>query len=185
VNRAGMALLSDGRIILVGGVEMGYTVSLAQIVDPNTGETVRLQLPYGVYSPSVIATPDGRALVIGGYDESKTPMPMMQVYDPGVGSFDVVTMTTARADTTATLTASGQVVLFGGAGDPSAAIGAVDKIDVHGDVGTLESLGVSAPRRCHTATLLPDGRILIVGGLDDFGQPQTSAGLIEPSSYGS
>jgi Galactose oxidase, central domain len=91
-------------------------------------------------------------------------------------------MNAARAFHTATLLASGQVLISGGRdvsrpGQP--VLSTAELFDPR--TGTFTSVGnMTMARSEHTATLLPDGRVLIAGG--DPGPSLSTAELYDPSS---
>src|SRR5262245_17864911 len=82
------------------------------------------------------------------------------------------TLTTPRANRTATILSDGRVLIVGGIGTNG--VSATAEVF---DPGTKEFTAVgnmSAPRAGHTATLLSDGRVLIAGGFDGMGSLQSA-----------
>jgi len=93
-------------------------------------------------------------------------------------------MLTTRSFHTATLLASGKVLVTGGVSlagfARQATLGSTELYDP--DSGTFSSSGsMTTGRRFHTATLLADGRVLIAGGYDSLGAV-ASAELYDPST---
>jgi hypothetical protein len=72
-------------------------------------------------------------------------------------------MTVARQTQTATLLASGQVLIAGGYDDRYVKLSSAELYDP--DNGSFSPTGnMTAPRASHTATLLAGGAVLITGG---------------------
>ncbi len=117
----GASLLPDGRVLVVGGgIEhgpMGDTnryVTSAELFDPER-ETFE---PTGSLAtergrPSATLLPDGRVLVVGGYNAFGSPH-SAELYDPVLGRFDPAGMTTGEHTFgLAPLLADGRVFLVG------------------------------------------------------------------------
>ena len=90
------------------------------------------------------------------------------------------TMNTGRYVHTATLLASGQVMVAGGF---NGNIGEVAGTETYNPAtGSWTTNGdMINPRSDHTATLLPNGKVLVAGG-DDFTGALTNAELFDPAS---
>jgi hypothetical protein len=83
-------------------------------------------------------------------------------------------MSTARAEHTATRLADGRVLVTGGTTDAAASTAEI----YDPQTGVFTPTGnMTGSRRMHTATLLPDGRVLIVGGCSS-----ASAELYDPAT---
>ena len=116
--------------------------------------------------------PDGRVLIAGGGTDINSLSPQStnsaNLYDPSTGLFTATgSGLSSRFDHTATLLASGQVLIAGGEGVGGGAT------TIHASAvlynpstglfsATTGTLGT--PRSRHTATLLADGSVLLVGG---------------------
>jgi hypothetical protein len=81
----------------------------------------------------------------------------------------------ARAIHTATLLASGDVLIVGGDNAPGAEI-------YNPASGTFASTGATGSRSAHTATLLGDGTVLIAGGGDESEVALSSAEIYVPTA---
>jgi WD40 repeat protein len=108
---------------------------------------------------------NGKVLIAGGIDRTNPNSPAAtskaELYDPTTGTFTPTNnMTIARDGHTATLLATGRVLIAGGADLPSAEIydPATGSFSPTGDMGQA--------RASHTATLLSNGTVLMAGGSD-------------------
>lgn len=94
---SGISFLADGRVLATGG-NLGYTpdwrgLQRAYIFDPQSetwSEVGRMR--GGRWYPSQVLLPDGRTLVLQGYDETGTQTRNrdVEVFDPGTGQFSVI-----------------------------------------------------------------------------------------------
>jgi large repetitive protein len=128
--------------------------------------------------------PDGRVLVIGGFDPISSEIagvPTAEIWDSATSSFGPAgRLTTPRDGHAATLLPDGGVLVIGGWGNNVTSVEAWDpETESFSPAGSL-----AGPRLSATGTLLPDGRILVVGGLDPA-VPSNSAELWDPTSASS
>lgn len=103
--------------------------------------------------------PDGRVLVVGGYNRT------VEVYDPATEAWTRAgdALNTYRS-ATATLLEDGQVLVAGAGGSGWDSRISASLYDA--DTGTWRATGnMVTPRFHHTATLLRDGRVLVTGGV--------------------
>jgi hypothetical protein len=102
-------------------------------------------------------------LVAGGFDNSARELASTELYDPATGKFSSTgSMAVPRANFTATMLATGRVLVAGGGGEGGAGASAELYDPTTGKFSRTGSLTVA--RYHQTATLLKDGRVLIVGG---------------------
>jgi Galactose oxidase, central domain/Kelch motif len=176
---ASTALLTDGRVLFVGGVGKDAKPAPAELFDPstNTFQTTAGQMTAVTDPVSATTLRGGRVLVVGGATA--------EVFDPATGTFSPTgPMDTPRFFHTATLLANGRVLVVGGDSfeEPRNAMALAEVYDPV--AGTWSEVGaMSEPRQEHTATLLPDGRVLVAGGDNSIsGAPLATAELFDPST---
>jgi hypothetical protein len=121
-HKQAAVLLSDGRVLVVGGSDnrdwRGKYAS-AELFDPATGRfspagemaSQRFKLMHGV-----VRLPDGRVLIAGGAERP-------EIYDPATKTFQPVSggVGNSRYFSSATLLADGRVLIAGGYGDDAMA----------------------------------------------------------------
>ncbi|MDQ6740650.1 MAG: hypothetical protein M3021_09895 [Actinomycetota bacterium] len=165
-------LLANGQVLVAGGRARSDLRS-AEVYDPTTGNwaltgdmhTTRL-------AHTATLLPNGTVLVAGGYTlvPGRPPVTLLasaELYDPATGEWTTTgSLATARANPTATLLASGKVLLGGGytvPGEPDETLASAELYDPA--TGSWTATGSLATARYgHTATLLPNGTVLVAGG---------------------
>lgn len=104
-----------------------------------------------------------RALVLGGGDERGLSQASIEFYDPVTNGWTRATpMSTSRDRFTATLLASGRVLVVGGMSDGTP-LASAEIYDLAAERWT-EAAPMHKTRYQHAATILADGRVLVVGG---------------------
>jgi hypothetical protein len=189
-------LLPDGRVLVASGVKSTVPSSIgldnpwsgaldtSELYDPATGlwtQTGRLgDGQFGLFGHVAALLPDGRVLIAGGWMLwGRTWIGSVQgagIYDPATGGWsETATMSTGRANPSATLLPDGRVLVAGGADSHSDPLASTETYD--------PSLGAWSPtasmahsRQGHWAALVPDGRVLVGGG--EGGAPE----VYDPSS---
>jgi hypothetical protein len=184
-------LLADGRVLIAGGGDAGWTVShflaSAEIYDPKTGKfTATGPMAKERANHTATLLSDGRVLIAGGaYGGGTSSLASAELYDPKTGKFTATgSLATARTFHTATRLSDGRVLVTGGdqrgwvyKGPFEASAEIYDP-----KTGTFSPTGPMADARVsRTATLLSDGRVLIAGGYDGLGGT-ASAELYDPQS---
>jgi len=176
-------VLTDGRVLVVGGQDGDYGdvyFETAEVWDPATGSfSPAGALTQARTGHSSTSLPDGRVLVIGGYDGVST-VSEAEIWDPATSSFSPAgSLESGRVDHVATLLPDGRVLIVGGehqkARDwlPAPAQVWEPITETFSPVETL-----SEPLLPQTATLLSDGRVLLVGSESNTAQvwdPKTEA----------
>lgn len=180
-------LLPDGRVLVAGGRGASAALDSAELYDPATGSwalTGSLAAPRVGHTATLL--PNGEVLVVGG-DRKPDPHGLglggtAELYDPTTGRWRATAnLKTARVAFTATLLATGRVLVAGGVSNSDESLDSSELYDP--DSGTWGFTGkLITPRFQHTATPLRDGRILVVAGwIDDFFQTVTAdAELYDP-----
>ena len=164
-KRAGAALLGDGRVLIVGGLDAQLdTLSTAEIYDPKKGTfspTGSMLTAQSVMS--VITLLDGRVLVVGG---DAAGSPTAEIYDPITGAFSATGRMAVQGLDAAVLLHDGRVLVLGGYFAGAAGNGSADLYDpatnTFGPSGTM-----TTPRFGQSATVMADGRVLVAGGAID------------------
>jgi WD40 repeat protein len=170
-------LLANGKVMVAGGAdENGIGSKTAELYDPARGgftSTGSMATPRSGQTATLLA--NGRVLIAGGVDTTDPKSPVAtataEIYDSSTGTFTPTNnMTAARAGHTATLLATGRVLIAGGSDLSTAEVydPATGSFSPTGNMGQA--------RASHTATLLHDGNVLIAGGSD------STAELYEPST---
>ena len=161
-------LLPDGRVLIVGGGEVG--LESAEVWDPDTERFA----PAGTtthrhgYGHTATLLPDGRVLIVGSFHWNSVTSPdKAEIWDPTTMTFEPADMPDqGRGGHTATLLPEGRVLFVGG-DDNVSGVGPQEAPTQTWDAvsGSLEPAGTLAEGRVyHTATLLPDGRVVVLGG---------------------
>ncbi len=173
-------LLSDGRVLLVGGRMSTYLqLSEVEVFDPATG-TSSLAAP--LHTPRISHTAtllhDGRVLVIGGSNYYQSWLADAELYDPSTNVWTVLPMLTSHGvEHSATLMSDGRVLLVGGAVGAGVQSDRVEIFDPQTD-SWYGAMALESDRASHTAQLLDDGRVLVVGGGSARGVPAGGDALV-------
>ena len=164
--------LSDGRVLIVGGLQERVSgspgLAITEIYDPirrTWSETGSLTIGRTEHTATSLA--DGKVLVAGGKDSyDGSVLTSVEIYNPINGNWSSApSLSVPRRGHSATLLADGRVLIAGGRYS-------TDNPDVHASAeifdpasGTWSSTDpLLTPREGHSATRLLDGRVLIVNG---------------------
>lgn len=130
---------------------------------------------------------DGRVLIVGGETRpsgSAVRSAAAWVYSPTSNTFTSAgTLGTARGEHSATLLASGKVLVAGGSDASATELSSVEIFDPAKPLASAWSAGPSMPgaRAEHADVVLTDGRVLLVGGDGPSGE-LTSMAIYNPTS---
>jgi len=144
----------------------------------STSRTAVRKLPSVSPGQSSTLLPDGRILILGGFDERGQPR-AATIADARTGAIHPVpaALKQPRRYHTATLLPNGKVLVFGGVDQSGAVVSQAETFDPGKRTFAPIATGQLTPRFHHTATLLTDGRVLIAGGDDSSGKPTTAIDL--------
>lgn len=168
-------VLADGRVFLSGGALDGFSHEI-YIPDTRTWESVPSS-PISFQSHGMITLPDGRVLLVGGYQRDDTLGARQKIGDK-VLLFDpenkewtaAASLNQGRASLSLSLLPDGKVLAVGGfylekmgSREFSRMSSVAEIYDPVADTWTFAPSMIIARAR-HERILLPDGRILILGG---------------------
>ncbi len=164
-------LLTNGKVLVTGGIKSGTFISSSELYEPSTGtwtSTGSMNSVRWGHTATLLA--NGKVLVAGGYNGSGGRAASAELYDPATGTWTITgSMSLGRSYHRAALLASGKVLVVGGA-DASAEL-------YDPATGTWTSTGsMNRDRSEFTATLLTNGKVLVAGS----GGPLSSAELYDP-----
>jgi N-acetylneuraminic acid mutarotase len=160
-------LLSDGRVLLVGGWENSVRSSLLEIYDPETGTfSVAANLPTPRDGTTSTVLKNGKVLITGGVKSRGNFLDEAVIFDPSNNSVSQAgRMNTPRFSHTATMLRDGRVLITGGE-SPNGVVLTTEIYDPSSNTftnaGNMENI-----RYKHAAVLMNDGNVLIVGGSDE------------------
>ncbi|TAG00462.1 MAG: hypothetical protein EAZ30_13025 [Betaproteobacteria bacterium] len=173
-------LLPGGRVLVFGGTQtVAAAAARVELFDPatNTWSSQLAPNSRGVFRATTLLA-NGQLLLAGGAETVAldTLLPS-GIYDPLTGSFADLPMATPRGDATATLLASGKVLVVGGYALGNSSLASAELFDP-----VTQSWSTTPPlahaRFGHTATLLASGEVLVAGG----GPSPTTSEIYDPVS---
>ena len=175
-------LLSDGTVLLAGGADganqgiITSSTATADLFDPATGKFSEAgRMGSSRFGHAAVRLGNGKVLIAGGLKQSSAvtiSLSTAELFDPATGKFSPTgSMSSPRADFTATLLSDGRVLVTGGFNATKTSFSTLDSAEIYDPAtGVFTQAGsLNAPRSGHTATLLNDGRVLIANGQGDAG----------------
>ena len=166
-------LLTDGRVLVVGGKNDSTYLKTAELYDPKTGKwSAAKSMPASRWAHAAVRlNKDGMVLVTGGFGGSDS-LSSMTIYHPAQKDWitPAASMAVARRYHTVTKLKSGKVLIAGGIyeGSNHFEYKSSNKMELFSDDGTIANVKdpMNYPRSSHTATLVSTtGNVLIVGGV--------------------
>jgi hypothetical protein len=163
--------LLSGKVLVAGGwTSAGDSLATAEVYDPVGNSWAATTSPMSVKRDFGTCTllPNGKVLVAGG-GLGTTPSsvtPTADLYDPATGRFSPTgSMAAKRIGHTATLLASGEVLVTGGFDGT-----AISSAERYSPATGLWSAAGNLPAAVgvQTATLLASGKVLVAGGCFDY-----------------
>ncbi len=184
-------LLQNGMVLIAGGRNGNSPLSSAELFDPATGNftaTGSLATPRCDHSATLLQ--NGKVLIAGGYNfgnnNSLPTLSSAELYDPAAGTFSATgSLLTSRTGHSATLLASGKVLVAGGANSADGyAYGTLASAELYDPIaGTFSATGSLNTARTAPATLLSNGQVLVAGGSSiGSGVPIGSAEIYDPTA---
>jgi hypothetical protein len=178
-------LLQDGDVLIAGGnlsFEVSHFAVLYEVANGLWNRTDNLA--HRRYLHTATLLPDGTVLVAGGfnYRPEHHYLRTAELYDPpGATWSSTRPLHDARAQHTATLLPSGNVLVTGGNNSDFVQNTSCEEYDPTSQTwGRTGPLNVARVR--HTATLLPNGKVLAAGGWNLNDGPLASAELFDPNT---
>jgi hypothetical protein len=184
-----MTLLSTGKVLAAGGSFPRAEISAeADLYDPETGQwTTTGAMLVARFGHTATLLPTGKVLVVAGEGFGSEPLSTRtlasaEIYDPATGQWHATgSLSNARVFHTATLLASGQVLVVGGGDERGNPMSSAELYDPVAGTWT-PAAPMLAARTFHTATLLRSGAVLIAGGLGTGFTALTEAELYDPAA---
>jgi N-acetylneuraminic acid mutarotase len=176
-------LLASGKVLVAGGYSGSGTIASAELYDPATNRWSSAgSMATARDEDTATLLPSGKVLVAGGAGATSAIgiLSSAELYDPATNSWSPApSMASARNAHTATLLATGQVLIAGGMMFSTTLAGT----ELYDPATNSWSSGPSmaTARSSHTATLLPSGQVLVAGGAGASGL-LASAELYTPSA---
>lgn len=176
-------LLSDGRVLVVGGTRQpySYTLNSCELFDPGTGRfspAAAMAIPRTMHTASLLS--DGRVLVTGGRN-GYSSVASCEIYDPRLGTWSSASpMASERSYHTATVLPSGGVIVVGGYSQTYLLL----LSEIYDPVLNtwVPSAGMDVATASHTTTLLATGELLVAGGITQSGEGTTRCEIYTPTT---
>jgi len=168
-------LLSNGKVLVVGGNDGGHDLASAELYDSHKANwTLAAPMHDARSFHTATLLRDGRVLVCGGFGASdgrsaSNSLNTVEIYDPYQNKWvDTASMSVARSRHTATALLNGDVLVVGGmdVGNGGAILDTLSSVELYDPRRGIwiPADRLSDARDGHTATLLQHGHVLVVGG---------------------
>ena len=155
------------------------------VIDPTWTSSNLSLLNTARYDHTATLLPNGEVLVAGGFGtggSGPVAIASAELYNPQTNTWTTTgSMTTTRAEHTATLLPNGTVLVTGG--EDASATGLSTAEIYNPATGIWSTTGsMSTARQHHTATLLQNGKVLVAGGSVSGSTFLSSAEIYDPAS---
>lgn len=179
-------LLTNGKVLIVGGRDAVRSLASAELYDPQTG-TFSAVAPMGTRREAHTATllRSGRVLVTGGIDSypNQIRTKSAELYDPQTNAWTTIatTMAVTRQLHAAVLLPSGKVLITGGHTQMPVGFGGSATADLYDpETQTIQpTVSMGTGRFAHTATVLRSGEVVVAGGWGPAGLPAGGVTSVE------
>ena len=177
-----IGFVKKARPFRAGLVVLALSLSAAQMRAASFSPTGALNGARNGHSATLL--PNGKVLVVGGYNGQQTDrLASAELYDPTGETWTLTgSLELGRTIFTATLLRTGKVLVAGGAISSANSTATCELYDPA--TGTWANTGaMRIARNSHTATLLLDGKVLVAGGFNrNQGVDLSSAELYDPAT---
>jgi hypothetical protein len=190
-------VLLNGDVLVAGGYDgsvfftgLGPPVFPdAEIYDRHAGTWANVASMHVARAAAVaVRLPDGRVMVVGGFDSSFNGIDSAEIYDPGTNTWSLTGPLHSRRaeDFVATLLPGGGVLIAGGylRGFPFIPLSSSEIWNPRTNEWSIAA-PMNVPRGEAAWTSLKDGRVLTTGGvdtIDEVGGPTNSAEIFDPTT---
>ena len=179
------AVLSNGKVLIVGGLSMSGFLLPTELYDSSTQAwTPTGSMRYGRRFHAMSELLDGKVLVTGGEGETNGSMftNSVELYDPISENWtSMQSMHQIRYSHTASTLLNGKVLVVGGFHGFSKVSNTAELYDPSTGLWTMTG-NMTQERAMHTASVLPDGRVLVVGGMTSESDITKTSELYDPST---
>jgi Kelch motif protein len=165
-------LLSNGEVLVTGGVNSTGYLSSVEVYNPSTGKwtlTANMSIPRTGHDAVLLQ--NGQVLVAGGYNASTpncTFLATAELYNPSTGLWtEAGAMTAGRADFTLTVLSNGQVLAAGG---DNCGGGGLTSAELYNPAtGAWTATGsMTLGNQSNDAVLLSNGEVFVIGNHNIF-----------------
>jgi N-acetylneuraminic acid mutarotase len=160
-------LLPGGQLLVTGGYNAAVFLDTAERYDPATNTWSPISgMTQSRSGHTATILPNGQVLVAGGFNTSRgnTFVDGAERFDPASNRWTAVpSLAQGRFGHTATLLATGRVLVIGGRSGESSYLATTEEYDPASNRWT-EGPKLARPRTDHTATALPNGQLMVIGG---------------------